>query len=224
MNIILILAGGSGTRAGGPLPKQFRNIKGRRMVWCSVDTFKTYDPECLIIIAVRPDFLNNWEKLFGEEEAALGVNLIKVEGGYTRVDSVKNCLNYLKNNKKEILEGAKIFIHDAARPFVSDSLIRRGADVVEEGIGAVPVIPVTDSLRKINGDSTVTVNRSDYVAVQTPQIFMASDIMKAYDDIKTGEIFTDDASVAEHSGLKIKVFPGDPINKKITNPDDFFNC
>lgn len=191
------------------------------MLWWSVDTFKNFDPECQIILAVHPFYLQNWDSEFGAEEKERSLELIKIEGGNSRIQSVKNCLSYLRKNEKSFdLKNAKIFIHDAARPFVSEGIIRRGIDEVSRGVGAVPAVPVSDSLRLINNEGSVAVDRSKYVAVQTPQIFLYEDIAGAYDNVISEEALTDDASVAEKFGIKIKIFEGDTSNKKITNPED----
>lgn len=215
MNYALILAGGTGSRAGGPLPKQFQEVGGKRMLWWSIEAFKAFDPDCRIVLAVHPDFIDSWDELFGEEERAAGIELIKVRGGNSRIESVRNALRAVTR------PDAKVFIHDAARPFVSTDLIRRGLDAVAKGIGAVPAVPVTDSMRRLTPGGSEGVVRSDYVAVQTPQVFICSDIKKAYEALEDEAGLTDDASVAERHGIRIVLFEGDPANRKVTNPSDF---
>ena len=119
-------------------------------------------------------------------------------------------------------KGGIVFIHDAARPLVTPELIARGASTLVPGNGAVPVVPVTDSLRHIGPCNSVSVSRSEYVAVQTPQVFFLSDILDAYESVEMSDpTLTDDASVAERFGLGIILFDGDPENIKITHPKDF---
>lgn len=215
MNYAIILAGGSGSRAGGPLPKQFQKVGGKRLIWWCVEAFIAFDPECKIILVLPKVYLDSWENEFGDEERQMCKEILKVEGGNSRFHSVKNALSLVEETK------GIVFIHDGARPLVTPELIKRGLDTVECGKGAVPAVPVVNSLRKLTTTGSVAVDRSQFVAVQTPQIFMAEDIKAAYlsaeDDIK----FTDDASVAENFGLKISLFEGDSKNIKITHPEDF---
>lgn len=194
------------------------------MLWWSVEAFKNFDEDCRVVLAVHPDYLANWDALFGEEEKALKYDLVKVAGGSSRIESVRNGLRKIKDisdkdasSKEEI----KVFIHDAARPLVTPELIGRGEEKIEKGVGAVPVIPVTDSLRQVGPDGTWPVDRQNYVAVQTPQIFLLDDILAAYEAVSEEKGLTDDASVAEKFGLRVEVFEGDPENIKVTNPSDF---
>lgn len=215
MNYAVILAGGSGSRAGGALPKQFQIVKGRRLIWWSVDAFKSFDPHCKIILAVHPEFLKNWDSLFIEEEKARGIEILKVPGGETRFHSVKNALSCIEE------KDASVFIHDGARPLVSPQLIKRGSGSVSKGEGGVPAVPLVDSIRMISPEGSIAVDRSSFMAVQTPQVFISEDIKQAYDAIDDPSGFTDDASVAEKFGIKINLFEGDSRNIKVTNPEDF---
>ena len=214
-NIAIILAGGTGSRAGGDLPKQFRVVGGKRLFWYSVEAFHRFDSDCRILLVVHPDFLRRWEELFGDEERSLPFPLEKTAGGMSRIRSVRNALKYLDG------EEGRVFIHDAARPLVTSELIYRGAGAFGPGVGAVPVIPLSDSIRKLERDGSIAVKREEYVAVQTPQVFLLSELKAAYDALVNEDGFTDDASVGESYGLKIVTFPGDPDNIKITNPSDF---
>lgn len=196
------------------------------MIWWSVEAFKAFDPDCRIILTLPRHFLDNWEAEFGEEEKALGYETVKVEGGYSRFLSVRNAILYLKEWHCNMEEGSnpgelKVFIHDGARPLVSPQLISRGALVAAKGVGAVPVIPLVDSIRMKVSEGTVAADRSRFVAVQTPQIFLFDDILEAYENAMDESCFTDDASVAENNGVKIETFQGDSKNIKITNPEDF---
>lgn len=224
MNYAIILAGGTGSRAGGPLPKQFQKVGGKRIIWRSVEAFRNFDPSIKIIVALHGDFMNLWNN-FLEEEGFDGSDFKVVEGGETRFGSVKNALEFIE--RSEILGSASgcetedmVFIHDAARPLVSIELIARGKECVEKGVGGIPVIPVTDTIRMVSNEGTKVVDRSLLLAVQTPQVFMLEDIAAAYRNQSDSRVFTDDASVAEAYGLKINTFEGDPKNFKITNPDD----
>ena len=139
--------------------------------------------------------------------------VMKVPGGESRIESVKNAL-------RTIDEEGTVFIHDAARPFVSPELIGRGASAIASGCGAVPVVPLADSIRHLTADGSESVPRSEYVAVQTPQVFRSEDIKAAYFNLENEEGLTDDASVAELYGIQINLFDGEPSNIKITTPAD----
>ena len=215
MNYAIILAGGTGSRAGGTLPKQFQYVRGKRLIWWSVEAFKAFDPDCRIIMAVHQNFLDNWDLILGPEERELGFEIIKVSGGASRFYSVKNALSIIDD------PDAVVFIHDGARPLLTPDLISRGASVVSSGVGAIPVIPLVDSIRELTQSGSVSVDRSRFVAVQTPQIFMCGDIRKAYELADSDVGFTDDASVGEKFGIEIVTFPGDSKNIKVTNPEDF---
>lgn len=215
MNYAIILAGGTGSRAGGPLPKQFQMVAGRRMLWWSVLAFREFDPEVKIVLAIHPDYIQRFGELFPEEDTS---DLILTEGGATRIESVENALKAISSLA---LAEDKVFIHDAARPAVTSDLIYRGSETVGSGVGAVPVVPLSDSIRQLIPEGSKAVDRAGYVAVQTPQIFLFEDIRKAYSGITDTKSLTDDASVAERAGIKISTFPGDTANLKVTNPEDF---
>lgn len=222
MNFALILAGGTGSRAGSALPKQFVAAGGRRLFWRSVEAFRTFDSECRIVLIVHPDYLERWDELFGAEERELGFEIAKTGGGVSRIESVKNGLEFIRGLlTEEQRSEARVFIHDSARPGVSAELIRRGSHAVGRGRGAVPVIPLADSIRRLDGAGSKAVARKDYVAVQTPQVFMFEDIYKAYSRVSADSDFTDDASVAENSGIPITLYEGAPENFKVTTPEDF---
>lgn len=194
------------------------------MFWWSVDEFHRFDQACRIVLAVHPEYLERWKELFGEEEEAFGYKINLVAGGKSRIESVRNALSFIKKlqENEEIGENDLVYIHDAARPLVTPELISRGSKLVEKGIGAIPVVPLTDSIRRLDADgSSRSVERSRYVAVQTPQIFRVKDICAAYDKVGDESGFTDDASVAENNGMKIVTFPGEPSNIKVTTPFDF---
>lgn len=210
----LILAGGTGSRAGGDLPKQFQTIAGKRMVWWSREAFLKADPSFIVIFVVHPDFIS----LLKDDERA---DVMITEGGMSRIESVRKGLKYMETlpdfNKESL-----VFIHDAARPCLSSDIINRGAGSVRPGVGGVPVVPLSDSIRRLSADGSKAVDRKDYVAVQTPQVFLYSDIRRAYDRLGKESGFTDDASVAENIGLSVMTYRGEPYNIKITHPGDFY--
>ncbi len=211
----VIVAGGEGNRAGGSIPKQFQLLKGVPMLWWSVRAFHEEDPDTKIILVLHPGFLDDWDILFAElPEADRKIPVHISCGGRSRLESVRNGLMSVPD-----VEDALVAIHDAARPLVSPSLIARGWEAAGKYKAAVPVTPMTDSIRRIEGTVSVAVPRKDYVKVQTPQVFDATLLKAAYYKTLTSDM-TDDASVAEAAGSSIYLFEGSPYNMKVTDPLD----
>lgn len=224
MNYAIVLAGGSGTRAGGLLPKQFQMLGDVPVVWHSIRQFHKFDPEPEIMVVVHPDYYEFWNREIAPLARKEFVDVHLVRGGMSRIESVKNALDEIEfkvNTFGYPEQYVTVMIHDGARPFLTQEMIREGLSLVDEGRGAVPVIPVSDSLRMKTARGSKPVDRSLYMAVQTPQIFRLNDILGAYYQIEDEEGLTDDASVAERNGVIIATYPGAPENIKITNPIDF---
>ena len=210
----VIVAGGSGTRMGGGLPKQFRSLCGRPVLWWSMKAFHEENPETRLIIVLPKDFIRLWKDNYLSLPERDQIPHDVVEGGDSRTESVKKGLSYIKD------DDSYVAIHDGARPLVTKDMIVSGWNYAKEYGNGIPVIPVTNSLRKfVDNVTTESVNRDFYCVVQTPQVFKTSLIKEAYE--KAGdEIFTDDATVMENAGHFIHLFGGSPDNIKITNPKD----
>ena len=218
----LILAGGVGSRAGGSLPKQFQTVAGLPMLWWSIKCFAQTIPDVETVVVLHPGYVMEWRRITMESiPAPEFISHHIAPGGGSRTESVSNGLRLVSalHGKKE--EDAIVLIHDAARPLITAEVIERCLHTVKNGIGIIPCVKVTDSLRKKTSSGSEAVDRDNYLAVQTPQTFMLSDILKAYGSIDDDRSFTDDASVAEAVGLKIITSEGDPRNFKVTNPMDF---
>lgn len=213
----IILAGGEGKRAGGKIPKQFHELCGRPMVWWSMKAFHDADPDTQLVLVLHPGFFDDWDIIWNNLPETDRFDYRLCCGGRDRCESVTNGLM-----AEKAVAGNLIAVHDAARPLVSRNLIDRCWQTAAKAQTAVPAVPVTDSLRKLDTDGgSQAVDRSQYVAVQTPQIFEATLLKEAYSKCKTGIIYTDDASVVEASGHNITLCEGEPINIKVTNPADF---
>ncbi len=214
----VIVAGGAGLRAGGEVPKQFQMLRGFPVVWWSVRAFYAEDPEVRIRLVLNPGFFDLWDILYSElpeEEKKIKVEIIC--GGRNRLESVQNgILGINPARGGETL----IAVHDGARPMVTKELIARGWEAARKSGAAIPVVPMTDSIRQLTPEGSVALDRSQYVRVQTPQIFYGDLLKEAYSRELTHEM-TDDASVVEAAGGKITLYPGDESNIKITNPLDF---
>ena len=215
------MAGGSGTRMGGDLPKQFRSLNGRPVLWWSMKSFRDEDASTGIIIVLPKDYRELWDEYYRTLPEGDRIPHITVTGGTTRSESVKNGLKAVSDavGKEPGQTDCLVSIHDAARPLVTKEMISRGWKTAAKKGAAIPVIPVSDSLRIADGEGSKAVDRSKYMAVQTPQVFDLKMLEEAYHRSE-GKNFTDDAAVMEHAGHKIELFEGSPENFKITNPKD----
>lgn len=234
----VILAGGEGKRAGGDRPKQFVEIAGIPMIVRTLMSFHNYDSSIRLIVVVHPGFISDYKGLI--EEYGCEIPHEVACGGRSRGESVANGLCYILRENPDICgkDGVMVAVHDAARPLIDDKTLERGFSSLTPGCGRVPVTPSVNSLRKLTKGSGLdleeceseSVDRNLFVQVQTPQFFLIKDLAAAYSISPKGErmtdinfeLFTDDASIAEASGIKIQLFEGNAENIKITHPIDFF--
>lgn len=206
----LIMAGGSGTRMKTKVPKQFMEIAGLPVIMHTILRFEQFDPEIQFIIVLPENQFDLWEQLCKKHNFSKSFKLAK--GGETRFHSVKNGL-------KLIDEEGIVFIHDAVRPLVSVQTLQNCIDTTIIKGNALPVIPVTDSVRISENDHSFPADRSKIFLVQTPQTFQTSQIISAYNCV-THSGFTDDATVLESTGFEINLVEGNRENIKITTPAD----
>ncbi len=204
----IIVAGGQGHRLGESIPKQFLPINGKPVLFYTLEKFQGIVDE--IILVLPSSHMEFWEQLCKDEKFESGARL--VEGGENRTLSVMNGLLAISGD-------GLVAIHDAVRPFVSKSLIQKLFDETTVYGNAIPVTPIRESMRFRNKEENRTVDRNEYVAVQTPQCFDYQNIIKSYQLTSTG-IFTDDASVFESAGGKIHLVEGETTNIKITYRED----
>ncbi|WP_106639361.1 bifunctional 2-C-methyl-D-erythritol 4-phosphate cytidylyltransferase/2-C-methyl-D-erythritol 2,4-cyclodiphosphate synthase [Allosphingosinicella vermicomposti] len=208
--VALVVAAGSGSRAGGDLPKQYRRIGGKSVLGHAIGHL-----DHRLIDEVRVVIAPEHEDMFGE--ATMGGSLPSpIIGGATRQESVRNGLEQLAR------EGGAdiILIHDAARAFLSASVLDRLVAALEHGDGAVPVLPVVDTLARKESELGDTVSRDEIVRVQTPQAFRFNAILDAHRRWG-GEEATDDAQVARAAGYAIAMVEGDEDLAKLTYLRDF---
>lgn len=210
----VILAAGEGRRAGGGVPKQFRELNGYPMFWWSVMAFHRQNPEVKILLVLHPGYFDDWDIFFESLPEDERIEVKVVCGGRSRLESVSNALMSVPDK-----EDVYVAVHDAARPLVSEAMIGRGWECGEKTGACVPAVALTDSIRRLTPDGSVAVSREDFVGVQTPQVFRSSLLHKAY-SAPLDARFTDDASVVEATGVKVALYPGDPLNMKVTNPLD----
>jgi 2-C-methyl-D-erythritol 4-phosphate cytidylyltransferase len=206
----IIVAGGTGTRMGSDLPKQFMLLKGKPVLYYSLKTFLDAFDDLQIILVLPAAFTDMGEEIV---DAFFDKERIKITiGGDSRFHSVKNGL-------KLVNEESIIFVHDAVRCLASIELIHRCYEMALEIGSAIPVVVSRDSVRILNEDESETIDRNKVLLVQTPQTFHSKILLPAY-EIDFKDKFTDEATVVEAYGIKVSLTEGEETNIKITRPID----
>ncbi|HEX8469227.1 MAG TPA: bifunctional 2-C-methyl-D-erythritol 4-phosphate cytidylyltransferase/2-C-methyl-D-erythritol 2,4-cyclodiphosphate synthase [Allosphingosinicella sp.] len=208
--VALLVAAGSGTRAGGGLPKQYRRIAGKPLLVHALEGLERAG-----IGEVRVVIGPGQEGLYRE---AVGERTLPspVAGGSERQDSVRNGLEAIAAAG----EAGSVFIHDAARPFLPPAVVARLREGLAEAEGAVPVLPVVDTLARAGAALGDPVSREALVRVQTPQAFRFEAILAAHRRWGGG-LATDDAQIARAAGLRVAAVAGDEALEKLTHEADF---
>jgi 2-C-methyl-D-erythritol 4-phosphate cytidylyltransferase len=206
----IIAAAGDSQRMGG-VDKMFAPIAGRPVIARVIDTFQKCKAIDQIIIVVSQKNLEKCRRLVREEGWGKVTDILP--GGKQRQDSVAEGLKRLKY-------AGWVVIHDGARPLVTTDLIEKGLEAAAETGAAVAAVPVTDTIKVAGADDIVrqTLSRQNLRAVQTPQVFRTDVIQNTYRHV-FGDV-TDDASLVERAGYKVKLYPGSYDNIKITSPAD----
>lgn len=211
---VIIVAGGKGLRMGGEIPKQFLPIGGKPVLMRTVEAFYQTDAETGIVLVLPKEQQDYWKELCRQYDFRISYTL--ADGGRTRFHSVQNGLQAVPEEGTDVL----IAVHDGVRPFVSSQVIQACFDEAARQGSVVPVLDMVDSVRQLSADgSSMAVDRSRLKLVQTPQTFRADVLKRAYSQDFT-ELFTDDASVVEASGVSVALVPGNRENIKITTPFD----
>lgn len=203
----IIVAGGSGTRMKSEIPKQFLELNGKPIIVHTIEKFLKID-DVQIILVLPKDHINFWEEI--KATFFTKVKILVSNGGATRTESVLAGLN--------LVEEGLVAIHDAVRPFVTTGIIERTFESAKEFGSGVVAVKLKDSIREVFSEQSEARERENYVLVQTPQTFRATEIKEAY--YKTSGHFTDDASVYEKAGFQVRLVEGDYSNIKITTPED----
>ncbi|MFV0266488.1 MAG: 2-C-methyl-D-erythritol 4-phosphate cytidylyltransferase [Draconibacterium sp.] len=206
----LIVAGGSGSRMNNQVPKQFLELVGKPVLMHTFESFYTFDPNISFVLVLPQSEFSRWKELCEKHRFTIPYQL--AAGGSNRFESVKNGLLIIR-------EEGVVFIHDGVRPLVSGQTIQNCFNTAQEKGNALPVVPVSESVRYVDGSHNSSLDRSKYYLVQTPQTFRVSLIKKAYEQAYS-ELFTDDASVLENTGQAINTVEGNRTNIKITYPED----
>ena len=192
------------------IPKQFLMLGGEPIVARTINTFSEALPGAEIVVVLPETHIPLWENLRARFDVA--PHRI-VAGGEERFHSVLNGINALS------AEVEYIAVHDGVRALATKRLIIRAMLAAEQHDAVIPVIDVVDSYRRVEGDNSYIVPRSDLRIVQTPQVFKAQLLRDAY-SVEYSSAFTDDASVVEASGGHITLVEGERTNIKITTPED----
>lgn len=220
--IALIVAGGRGLRAGGGIPKQYRRLAGDMVLTHTLRSFAAAPGISLVQVMIHPDDTELYEQAVTPLSPEVRARLAQpAHGGDTRAETVRKGLAALGS----VADEALVLIHDAARPFVSPALIERAQAAAREHGAAVPVLAVTDTIKRVDGSGFVaeTVPRDSLRSVQTPQGFRLGAIRRAHEAARTAgrHDFSDDGAVIEWSGGALATFAGDPANIKLTTAEDF---
>lgn len=207
---VIIVAGGSGRRMGATLPKQFMMLGNEPILARSINRIHEALPAAEIVVVLPKEHVELWRNLAARFEVA--EHRIAL-GGEERFHSVRNGLQALSQDVEYI------GIHDGVRPLASKKLIIRLMLEAEQHPSVIPVVAPPDSYRVVEGEGSHIIDRSTLRIVQTPQVFQAATLLKAYEQ-PFSVAFTDDASVVEMAGEKITLVEGERENIKITTPAD----
>lgn len=215
MNGVVIVAAGTGSRMKKDINKQFIKLKNKEIIAHTIEKFYNSENIDDIVVVIREDEEEYFNKNIKEK---YGFTNIKVaHGGNERQDSVFNGIKMLKKECDVVL------IHDGARPFVTDDIIKRSINKANEHNAIVVGVKVKDTIKVVsdNGNIVDTPNRSYLWAVQTPQVFKYDIITKAYEDAYNNNYYgTDDAMLVERIGYNVKMIEGSYNNIKITTQED----
>ena len=215
---VIIVAGGSGRRMGGSLPKQFRLLGGQPVLARTIGNFAAALPGAEIVVVLPEEHIPFWQNLAARFDVA---RHSVVAGGRERFDSVRCGLGVLKSDPDLIA------VQDGVRPLGSAGMIRGVVEAARRYGAAIPVVGAVDSFREIEAGAdqdedprSHPVDRSRLRIVQTPQVFRSWLLREAY-TVEFRSSFTDDASVVEAAGYPVSLAPGERGNLKLTTPEDF---
>ncbi|MBO5464301.1 MAG: 2-C-methyl-D-erythritol 4-phosphate cytidylyltransferase [Alistipes sp.] len=207
---VIIVAGGSGRRMGSSLPKQFMLLSNEPILARSINRIHEALPKAEIVVVLPEAHVAMWQNLAARFDVAAHKIAL---GGSERFHSVKNGIAALSD------EVSTIAVHDGVRPLASKKLIIKLILEAEKCDAVIPAIAPPDSYRIVEDNASRIIDRSTLRIIQTPQVFNADALRKAYEQ-EFSQAFTDDASVAEAAGYAITLCEGERENIKITTPAD----
>lgn len=208
--IAIIVAGGSGSRMGGTTPKQFLELNGKPVLHYTIRAFMEAYEDMHIVLVVPSAHRGSIGAVLAAFDRPPSVTV--AEGGETRFHSVKNGLQFVKQD-------AVVFVHDGVRPLVSPALIRTCYEQALLKGSAIPAIPLKDSIREVDAMGNNAADRTRFRTIQTPQTFLSNLLIRAFDQ-PYDPLFTDEATVVERSGHAVHLVEGEEQNIKITRPQD----
>ncbi len=207
----VIVAGGNGLRMGAFIPKQFLLLKGKPLLWHTLNTFLNAYDDMQVILVLPEEHIERGEAIVNELENSGRVVITK--GGATRYHSVQNGL-------KLVAENSIVFVHDGVRCLISKDLIQRCYEQALKKGSAIPEVAATDSIRIATDDNnSIVADRTKVRIIQTPQTFKSEIIVPAFNQTYN-DAFTDEATVVEAFGTAIFLVEGDYNNIKVTRPVD----
>lgn len=210
LKFAIIVAGGSGTRMGGNLPKQFLLLNNKPVLYYTLKTFLEAYDDLQIILVLPAEYTDMGQEII---DAWFDKDRIRIStGGDTRFQSVKNGLQLIK-------EESIIFVHDGVRCLLTTALIQACYEKALQTGSAIPAVKSKDSVRLITEEGNDAFDRNNVMLVQTPQTFHSKILLPAF-NIDYKDKFTDEASVVEAYGLKVSLVEGEDTNIKITKPVD----
>lgn len=211
-NYAIIVAGGSGTRMGAGVPKQFLLLNGKPVLMHTLDAFYHTAAQPRLILVLPANYRSHWEQLCAEYDFHIPYYL--ADGGESRFHSVKNALDSIEES-----DDALVAVHDAVRPVVDKEIIEESYRQAGKHGNAITAVKSRDSVRQLKNEVSASIDRNEIYLVQTPQTFKLSQLKKAYTQ-PYDSTFTDDASVVERNGMSINLIEGSYRNIKITFPED----
>jgi 2-C-methyl-D-erythritol 4-phosphate cytidylyltransferase len=206
----IIVAGGKGTRINSAIPKQFLELEGLPILMHTLKAFYKYSSAIHIILVLPEADFALWTALC--QKFSFNVPYTLAAGGETRFQSVRSGLQKIQGD-------GVVAIHDGVRPLVTEAMIGESFRLAENYQSAVAAVVLKESIRVMDKEKTIAVDRSKFRLIQTPQTFQVGMIRKAY-EIEEDPTLTDDASVAERNDHVITLFEGSYENIKITTPED----
>ena len=214
---LIVTAGGTGTRMGAAVPKQFLELGGKPILHLTLERFLEAVPDVHVLTVLPEGHIAAWRQYCQTANFVCPQRLVK--GGFTRFHSVKNALEFVPDD-------AIVAVQDGVRPLISVDKIRELFAAAESAPAVIPVLPVTDTLKVLakDADGRLTstgesIDRSRIWGAQTPQIFHSTQLKAAYAQ-GYDTLFTDDASVAEKHGIALTFLEGERYTLKITTPED----
>lgn len=206
----IIVAGGSGKRMGAAIPKQFLLLHGEPLLFHTLRAFHAVDAQMPLVVVLPADHHTTWEDLCAHHDFAVPHTL--VAGGAERFHSTLEGLN-------SVLHDGLVAVHDGVRPLVSPALIARCFNAAMVRGAAIPVVPISSSVRRVEGSTSHAVDRSALRAVQTPQCFKVDLLREAF-ELPYDPAFTDEATLVERLGVDVHLVEGEDHNIKVTTPFD----